>query len=62
MTEKRPTIDITTVKDEYDVEDVSNVGFVRTAHDTAGAFPKVNRCSALTSILENQTCSLTIEK
>ena len=60
--EKRLMIDITSVRDAYNMEEISNVGFVRTAYNPADAFTKVDKCQALETILSTGSCALPIEQ
>ena len=44
------------------MEEISNVGYVRTAYNPADAFTKVDKCTALENILTTGSCDLPIEQ
>ena len=54
-------IDITSFRDAYNMGEISNVGFVRTAYNPADAFTKVDKCKALETILTTGSCELSIK-
>lgn len=60
--ERRLMIDISVVRQAYDREEISNVGFVRTKDNPADAFTKVCDCDALNQIVLTATCDLPIEQ
>ena len=54
-------IDIQSVRQAFDSNEISNVGLVATEHNPADAMTKSKNCPALNSILNNQS-STTIVK
>ena len=60
--EKRLMIDITSVRDANNMEELSNVYCFRTAHTLTDAFTKVEKCHALETILKTGSCSLPIKQ
>ena len=49
--EKRLTIDLHAVRDEYATHEISNFGFVRGPNNSADGMTKLGHCSALDHLL-----------
>lgn len=56
-TEKRLMIDIKTVREAYDRQEVSDVGFLRSEFKAADTFTKVGHNKALANVLAQQRCA-----
>ena len=60
--ERRLMIDITAVRNAYNDQELSDVGFVRTKYNPADAFTKLGSCEALNTIIQTGICKLPIEQ
>jgi hypothetical protein len=60
--ERRLMIDITAVRNAYNAQELSDVGFVRTKYNPADAFTKLGFCEVLDTIIKTGICSLPIEQ
>jgi hypothetical protein len=61
-TEKRLVIDLKAVRNVYDEQEISNVGFVRTKFNPADALTKVGKWDALEQITITGVCDLPVEQ
>jgi hypothetical protein len=61
-TERRLMIDISAVRNAYDVGEIQDVGWVRTNFNPADAFTKIGSCEALESIVASNSSKLPIEQ
>jgi hypothetical protein len=55
-------IDITAVRNAYNDQELSDIGFVRTEYSPADAFTKIGYCEALETIVKTGICDLPIEQ
>jgi Reverse transcriptase (RNA-dependent DNA polymerase) len=62
ISERRLMIDITAVRNAYNAQELSDVGFVRTKYNPADAFTKLGFCESLDTIIKTGMCSLPIEQ
>ena len=60
--ERRLMIDITAVRNAYNDQELSDVGFIRTKYNPADAFTKLGSCEALNTIIQTGICKLPIEQ
>lgn len=61
-TEKRLQIDTHVVRQAYELYEISDVGFVRSENNPAGAFTKIGHNSALAIILNYNRCDFDVER
>jgi hypothetical protein len=59
---RRLMIDITAVRNAYNDQELSDVGFVRTKYNPADSFTKIGHCEALETIVKTGVCDLPIEQ
>jgi len=55
-------IDIKDVRNAYDENKISNVGFVRSPDNPADGFTKVQTCDALNRIMSTGMCDLPVSE
>ena len=60
--ERRLMIDIKDVRESYESQKISNVGFVRSEDNPADAFTKSKHCDALESILRTGAIDLHVDE
>ena len=61
-TEKRLMIDISVVREAYEENEISNVGFIRTDQNPADAMTKVMHSKVLSRIINQNKCDVIVDR